>query len=159
MFLAFSDVEASFLFPCFLDVHHSFSFNRHPSSVSVTLHRHFVFSRRSFLGDARVKSLSSWIITCSSCTHLSELGRTCFGGMKRNKGLTCLFPRGSSIDSGPRMCPDDVSGNLSLLEIEPCDHRLQFPCQCRLKSRLQPRVLRGFLIWNCVMERRNWQVH
>ena len=99
VFLAFTDVEASFLFPCFLDVHRSFSFNRHPSSVPVTLHRHFVFSRRSFLGDARVKSLSSWIIACSSCTHLSELGRTCFGGVKRNNGLTCLFPRGSSIDS------------------------------------------------------------
>ena len=43
VFLAFSDVEASSLFPCLLDVHRSFSFCRHPSSVSVTLHRHSVF--------------------------------------------------------------------------------------------------------------------
>ena len=59
--LAFPDVEASSLLPCFLDVHRSFSFGRHPSSVSVTLHPHFV------------------VITCSSCTHLLELGRACFG--------------------------------------------------------------------------------
>ena len=44
VFLAFSDVEAWFLFPCSLDVHRSFSFGRHPSSVTVTLHRHFVIS-------------------------------------------------------------------------------------------------------------------
>ena len=39
VFLAFPDVEASSLLRCLLDVHHSFSFGRHPSSVSVTLHR------------------------------------------------------------------------------------------------------------------------
>ena len=98
-FLASCDVEASFLFPCFLDVHRSFSSDRHPSSVSVALHRHFVVSRRSFLGHARAKSLSGWVVTCSSCTHLLELRRDCFGGMKKNNRFTCLFPRGSSIDS------------------------------------------------------------
>ena len=80
MFLAFPDVEASSLLPCFLDVHRSVSFGRHPSPVSVTLHRHSVVSRRSFLGHAHVESLSSRIITSSSCTHLLELGRACFGG-------------------------------------------------------------------------------
>ena len=90
VFLAFSDVEASSLLPCLLDVHRSFSFGRHPSSVSVTLHRHSVVSRRSFLGHAHVKSLSSWIIACNSRTHLLELGRACFGGMKRNNGFTGL---------------------------------------------------------------------
>ena len=53
VFLAFPDVEASSLLPCLLDVHRSFSFGRHPSSVSVTLHRHSVVSRRSFLGHAQ----------------------------------------------------------------------------------------------------------
>ena len=47
LFLVFPDVEASSLLPCFLDVHRSFSSDRHPSSVSVALHRHFVVSRRS----------------------------------------------------------------------------------------------------------------
>ena len=70
VFLAFSDVEASSLLPCLLDVHRSFTFGRHPSSVSVTLHSHFVVSLRSFLGHAQVESFSSCVITCSSCAHL-----------------------------------------------------------------------------------------
>ena len=41
VFLASSDVEASSLLPCLLDVHRSFTFGRHPSSVSVTVHRLF----------------------------------------------------------------------------------------------------------------------
>ena len=35
VFLASSDVEVSSLLPCFLDAHRSFTFGRHPSSVSV----------------------------------------------------------------------------------------------------------------------------
>ena len=38
VFLASSDVEVSSLLPCFLDAHRSFTFGRHPSSVSVALH-------------------------------------------------------------------------------------------------------------------------
>ena len=56
LFLDFPDVEASSLLPCLLDVHRSFSFG---PSASVTLHRHSVVSRGSFLGHAQVKSLSS----------------------------------------------------------------------------------------------------
>ena len=37
------DLKASSL-PCLLDVHRSFSFDRHPSSVSIALHRHSVVS-------------------------------------------------------------------------------------------------------------------
>ena len=70
VFLASSDVEDSSLLPCFLDVHRSFTFGRHPSSVSVALHRHLIVSRRSFLGHAHVESLSGWVITCSGCAHL-----------------------------------------------------------------------------------------
>ena len=127
VFLAFPDVEASSILPCFLDVHRSFTFGRHPSSVSVALHRHFVVSRRSFLGHAQVESLSSWIVTYS-CTHLFELRRACFGGMKRDNGihlsqLVSAFSHAVPPSTrGPRMRPDDVSGNLYLLEIEPCDH-------------------------------------
>ena len=63
----------------------------------------------------------------------------------------------SNLD--PKIRPDDVLEDLFLLEIEPCDHRLQSPCQCRLKSRLRHRAPRVFLIWYCVMGRWNWQVH
>ena len=72
VFLAFPDVEASSLLPCLLDVHRSFTFGRHPLSVSVALHRHFVVSRRSFLGHAQVQSLSSWIITCWSSDEVAS---------------------------------------------------------------------------------------
>ena len=156
---AFPDVEASSLLSCLLDVHRSCTFGRHPSSVSVTLHRHFVVSRRSFLGHAQVESLSSWIITCSNC--YSPVGaRTSL--LRRNEKeqrihlsqLVSAFSYAVPPSTpGPRMRPGDVSGNLFLLEIEPCDHRLQSPCQCRQKSRPRPRDPRGFLIPHCVMRR------
>ena len=153
VFLAFLDVEASFLLPCLLDVHGPFSFGRNPSSVSVTLHRHSVVSRRSFLGHAHVESLSSWIIACSSCTYLGG-SRTSL--LRRNEKeqrihlsqLVLAFSHAVPPSTpGPKRRPDDVSGN----------HRLQSPCQCWLKSR-PPRASRGFLIWYCVMWRRDWQV-
>ena len=40
VFLPSSDVEVSSLLPCLLDVYCSFTFGRHPSFVSVTLHCH-----------------------------------------------------------------------------------------------------------------------
>ena len=76
VFLAFSDAEASSL-PCLLDVHRSFSHGRHPSSVLVTLHRHSVVALQ--------------LDHCLQQLHSpGELGRACFGGMKRNHGFTCL---------------------------------------------------------------------
>ena len=111
-------MEASSLLPCFLDVHRSVSSDRHPSSVSVALHRHFVVSRRSFLGHAQRESLSSWIVTYS-CTHLLKLRRTCFGGMKRNNRFTCLssswyFPTRFLHRLAVRGCVQMVSRGLSL---------------------------------------------
>ena len=44
VFLASPDVKASSLFPRFLDDRRSLSFDRQPSSVSITLHRHPVVS-------------------------------------------------------------------------------------------------------------------
>ena len=90
VFLASSEVEVSSLLSCLLDVHRSFTFSRHQSSVSVTLHRHFVVSRGSFLGHAQVESLYNWVITFSGCAHLLYLGRACFGRMKGDNGFTCL---------------------------------------------------------------------
>ena len=118
VFLAFPDVEASSLLPCFLDVHRSLSSDRHPSSVSVALHRHFVVSRRSFLGHAHIESLSSWIVTYS-CTYLLEIRLTCFGGMKRNNRFTCLsssryFPTRFLHQLSIRGCVKMVSRGTSL---------------------------------------------
>ena len=105
VFLASSDVEVSSLLPCLLDVHRSFTFGRHPSSVSVTLHRLCVVSRRSFLGHAQVESLSQLGYhlqrLCSSVVARTGLLR------KHEKGTTdslvsarlCIFPRGSSVNS------------------------------------------------------------
>ena len=111
VFVVSSDVEASSLLPCLLDVHRSFTFGRHPSSVSVTLHRHFVVSRRSFLGHAQVESLSFWVITCSGRTHLLELARACFGRMKKDNGFTCL--------SSPRHFPTRFLHRLSVRRYVP----------------------------------------
>ena len=144
VFLAFSDVEASSLSPCLLYVHRSFSFGRHPSSVSVTLHRHFVVSRR-FLPRS-----CSCRVALQLDYHLQQLyspveARTSL--LRRNEKeqrihlsqLVLAFSHAVPPSTlGPRMRPEDVSGNFSLLEIERCDHRLQSPCQCRLKSRLRP---------------------
>ena len=126
MFLASSDVEVSSLLPCLLDVHRSFTFGRHPSPVSITLHRHFVVSRRSFLGHAQVESLSSWVITCTGCAVVARTSLL----RKHEKGqrihlsqLVSAFSHAvppSTLDS--RIRPDVVSGGLSLLEIELCDH-------------------------------------
>ena len=161
--------KGSVLLPCFLDVHRSFSFGRHPSSVSVQLHRHFVFSRRSFLGHAHVKSFSSWIITCSSCTHMLEIGRACFGGMKKEQRihlsqLVSAFSHAVPPSTpGPRMRPYDVSGNLSprnrtLRSLTPIS--MSVPAEVEASpSGSASRVPRGFLIWNCVMGRWNWQVY
>ena len=88
VFLAFSDVEVSSFLPCFLYVHRSFTFGRHPSSVSVASHRHLKFSRRSFLGHVQVESLSGWVTTCSGYARLLYFG-ACFG-MERDNGFTCL---------------------------------------------------------------------
>ena len=102
VFLASSDIDVSSLLPCLLDVHRSFTFGRHPSSVSVTLHRHFVVSRRFFLGHAQVESLSSWVITCSGCARLLLLGRACFGRMKKGQRThlsQLVAARGSSVNS------------------------------------------------------------
>ena len=114
------------------------------------------------LGHAQGESLSSWVTTCSGGARLL-LFRT---SLLRNNGkgqrihlsqlVLGIFP---TRFLHPRIRPNDVSVNLSLLEIVPCDHRLQSPCQCLLKSRLRPRAPRGFLIWHCVMRRWNWQVH
>ena len=75
--------------PCFLYVHRSFTFGRHPSSVSIASHRHFIFSRRSFLGHVQVESLSGWVTTCSGYARLLYFGRACFG-MEGDNGFTCL---------------------------------------------------------------------
>ena len=98
-----------------LNVHRSFTFGRHPLSVSVALHRHSVVSRRSFIGHAQVESLSGWIIACSRCARLLELGRACFERMRKNNGFTGLcsswrFP----MRFHHRLPVDGVSGNLSL---------------------------------------------
>ena len=134
VFLASSYAEVSSLLPCLLDVHRSFTFGRHPSSVSATLHRHFVVSRRSFLGHAQVESLSSWVITCSRCARLLKLGRACFGRMKRDNGFTCLSSSRRSLSSR----------NRTLRSLTPIS---------------RPRNPRGFLICHCVMGRWNLQVH
>ena len=158
VFLAFSDVEASSLLPCLLDDHRSFSFCRHPSSVSVTLHHHSVVLRRSFLGHAHVESLSSCL------QQLHSPGGAWTSLLRRNEKeqrihwsrLVLVFSHAVPQSTpGPRMRPDGLGVSLSLLEIEPCDHRLQSPCQCRLKSRRRPRAPRGFLIWHCVIWRRD----
>ena len=76
--LASSDVEVSSLLPCLLDVHRSFTFGRHPSSVSVTLHRHFVVSRRSSLGHAQVSRspvglpLAAAVLVCCISDELAS---------------------------------------------------------------------------------------
>ena len=119
VFLAFTNVKASSLRPCLLDVHRSFYFGRHPSSLSVTFHRHSVVSRRSFLGHAHVESLSSWIIACSGCNHLLELGRACFRGMERNNRFTGLgsswhFPTRFHHRLPVRGCVQMVSRGISL---------------------------------------------
>ena len=76
--------------PFFLYVHRSFTFGRHPSSVSVALHCHFIFSRRSFLDHAQVESLSGWVTTYCGCARLLYFGRAYFGRMERDSGFTCL---------------------------------------------------------------------
>ena len=131
VFLVFPDVEASSLLPCFLDVHRSFSSDRHPSSVSVALYRHFVVSRRSFLDHAHVESLSS----LDSQLHLHsllELRRAFFGGMKRKNRFTCLssswyFLR--SLTPVSMSVPTEVeasaSGSAWVSDLELCDGALE----------------------------------
>ena len=158
VFLAFSDVEVSSFLPCFLYVHRSFIFGRHPSSMSVASHRHFFFSRRSFLDHVQVESHLQRL--CSSVVFRTSLLRNGKGQRIHLSQLVSVFSHAVPLSTlDPRTRPNDVSGNLPLLEIEPCDQRLQSPCQCRLKSKLRPRAPRGFLIWHCVMRRWNWQVH
>ena len=104
VFLAFSDVEASSLLPCLLDVHRSFFFGRRPSSLSVTLHRLNAVSRRSFLDHAHVKSPSNWVIACGSCTHLGGSDELISEGWKGTADSLVsvrlgVFPRGSTTDS------------------------------------------------------------
>ena len=160
VFLASSDVEVSSLLPCFLYVHRSFTFFRHPSSVSVALHRHFIFSRQSFLGHVQVESLSGWVTTCSGCARLLYFGRACFGRMKRDNGFTCLsssryFPTRFLHQLSIRGYVQMMSRGISLFsKSNPAitDSNLQ----CRQKSRLRPRAPRGFQIWHCVMRRWNW---
>ena len=166
MFLILSNVEVSSLLPCFLNGRRPFSFHRDPPSVSITLHRHLVVSRRSFFGHTHVEPLHGWGIACISCTRWGKLGRTCFGDTKRLTVFTgpCSSwrpPRWflpiESRSGGASRLGLKVSVFSSLLEIEPCVHWLQFPCRCRLTSRPRPRAPRGFLICYCAMWRRDWR--
>ena len=105
MFLAFTVVEVSSRLPWLLNCHRCFSFRRDPPSVPVTLHRHPIVSRRSFLGHAHVDSLSS--LKCRlRQLHWSKVAR-----MSLRRGGRCsiprlmtyarlgIFPRGSAVES------------------------------------------------------------
>ena len=151
VFLASSDVEVSSLLPCLLDVHRSFTFGRHPSSVSVTLHRHFVVSRRSFLSHAQVESLSGWVTTyerlCSSVVARTSLLRKNEKGQRIHLSqLVSAFSHAvppSILD--PKTRPDDVlaSGSAWVSDLSLCDGTLEFAgalssgsgCESRLPRR------------------------
>ena len=96
--------------------------------VSVTLHRHFVVSRRSFLGHAQVESLSGLDCRLQQLYSPVEARTSLLRRYEKEQRihlsqLVLVFSNAVPPSTrGPRMRPDDVSVNLSLLEIEPCDH-------------------------------------
>ena len=97
MFLAFTDVEASFCLSCLLNRHHSFSFCRYPSSVAVD-----ASSSRTHL-KVLPRSCSRGVAFHLKCRlrqlHLSKVARMDLP--RRNATLAGLgtFSRGSAVDS------------------------------------------------------------
>ena len=129
--------------PRLFNGHRSFPFYRDPPSVSTTLHRHLLVSRRSFFGHVHVESLSSLSVACITCT------RVVFTGLCSSWRLPTWFLHRLTV----RGCVQIVSRGSVFSSRNPTLR----PCRFRMMSRPRPRAPRGFLIWYLVMWRRHWR--
>ena len=162
VFLASSDVEVSSLLPCCLDVPRFFTFGGHSPSVSVALHRHFIFlpyvlprscSDRKRSPDGLL--LAAAVLVCCISDELASQEK---GQRIHLSQLVSVLSH--TVPPSTRGYVQMTSRGISFWKLNSAiiDSNLH-PCPCQLKSRHRPRAPREFLICHCVMGRWNLQVH